>query len=286
MSHTLGVRQAQKRKTRQALLDAALRLLEEQSLSSLGLREVTRVVGVAPAAFYRHFRDMADLGVALVEEALGSLHGMIRAILAEQDGDDERIEGAVLAVAHHVRRYPAHVRFIARERHGGVRPVREAIAAQLGRFADEVAEAFAEALTADGWSREDVQMLAELYVDHMVMTATAFLEAQPAGRPGETVDGGPEDDVPEPSGAVGPATDGWTSGGPEGGAGGDGPAGSRAGREPGAGGGEPVGGEGPVAGAEPVVRVEPLSAAESRIADVARRQMWLIAIGRRHWRDG
>lgn len=60
MSHSLGVRQAQKQKTRQALLDAALGLLEEQSLSSLGLREVTRVVGVAPTAFYRHFRDMGS----------------------------------------------------------------------------------------------------------------------------------------------------------------------------------------------------------------------------------
>ncbi|MBB5939830.1 TetR family transcriptional regulator [Streptomyces zagrosensis] len=179
MSHTVGVRQAQKQKTRQALLDAGLRLLEEQSLSSLGLREVTRLVGVAPAAFYRHFRDMADLGVALVEEALGSLHGMIRAILAEQDGDEERIEGTVDAVAQHVRAYPAHVRFIARERHGGVRPVREAIAAELGRFVDEVAAAFAVQLVADGWSAEDIRMLAELYVDHMVMTAAAFLEAAP-----------------------------------------------------------------------------------------------------------
>ncbi|MEU3958894.1 TetR family transcriptional regulator [Streptomyces buecherae] len=179
MSHTVGVRQAQKQKTRQALLDAGLRLLEEQSLSSLGLREVTRLVGVAPAAFYRHFRDMADLGVALVEEALGSLHVMIRAILAEQNGDEERIEGTVDAVARHVRAYPAHVRFIARERHGGVRPVREAIAAELGRFVDEVAAAFALQLEADGWSVEDIRMLAGLYVDHMVMTAAAFLEAAP-----------------------------------------------------------------------------------------------------------
>ncbi len=66
MSHSEagGVRQAQKQRTRQALLDAALGLLEEQSLSSLGLREVTRVVGVAPTAFYRHFRDLGELGVA------------------------------------------------------------------------------------------------------------------------------------------------------------------------------------------------------------------------------
>ncbi|MBK3589941.1 TetR family transcriptional regulator, partial [Streptomyces sp. MBT57] len=59
MSHTAGIRQTQKLKTRQALLDAALLLLEHQSLSSLGLREVTRAVGVTPTAFYRHFEDTA-----------------------------------------------------------------------------------------------------------------------------------------------------------------------------------------------------------------------------------
>ncbi|MEV4504998.1 TetR family transcriptional regulator [Streptomyces klenkii] len=174
---TLGVRQAQKLKTRQALLDAALKLLEEQSLSSLGLREVTRVVGVAPAAFYRHFRDMAELGVALVEESLASLHVMIRAVLAEQQEAEEVIDRSVEAVAEYVRRHPAHVRFVARERHGGVRAVREAIAAELARFGDEVAAALAAQEAARGWSAEDVRMLAGLYVDHLVMTASAFVEA-------------------------------------------------------------------------------------------------------------
>ncbi|GAA0437746.1 TetR family transcriptional regulator [Streptomyces luteireticuli] len=180
-SNTLGARQAQKLRTRRALLDAALRLLEEQSLSSLGLREVTRVVGVAPAAFYRHFRDMGDLGVALVEESLRSLHGMFRRILAGQEDSEELIDRSVEVVAEHVRAHRAHVRFLARERHGGVRAVREAIAAELERFGDEVAEALGAQEASRGWSREDVRMLAGLYVDHLVMTASALLEAAPGG---------------------------------------------------------------------------------------------------------
>ncbi|MEV0368372.1 TetR family transcriptional regulator [Streptomyces sp. NPDC050636] len=184
MSHTLGVRQAQKRKTRQALLDAALGLLAEQSLSSLGLREVTRVVGVAPTAFYRHFRDMGELGVALVEEALGSLHAMVRAILAEQAAAEERIDRTVAVVERHVREHPAHVRFVARERHGGVRAVRQAIAGELDRFAEEVAAALKSQPASDGWSDDDVRMLAELYVDRLVATAAAVLDAED-GEPGE-----------------------------------------------------------------------------------------------------
>ncbi|WP_313896691.1 TetR family transcriptional regulator [Streptomyces sp. GC420] len=191
MSHTpgppAGIRRAQKQKTRQALLDAALSLLEHQSLSSLGLREVTRAVGVAPAAFYRHFKDTADLGVALVEETLDGLHGMIVTILAEtadtEQGDAERIDRTIDLIARHVREYPAHVRFIIRERHGGVRPVREAIGAQLRRFAEEVAAVFARDPGSRGWTPEDLLMLAGIYVDHMVMTVSGFLEADEQEEP-------------------------------------------------------------------------------------------------------
>ena len=177
MSHTLGIRQAQKQKTRQALLDAALGLLAEQSLSSLGLREVTRAVGVAPTAFYRHFRSTADLGVALVEEALGSLHPMVRATVATAGDSDERIVRAVELIAAYVAAHPAHVRFVARERHGGVQPVREAIRDQLARFAEEVKAEIAKDPEAAGWSDDDLLMLANLYVDQMLITACLFLEA-------------------------------------------------------------------------------------------------------------
>ncbi|MEU6850215.1 TetR family transcriptional regulator [Actinacidiphila alni] len=179
MSHTSGVRQARKQQTRQALLDAGLRLLEHQNLSSLGLRELTREVGVSPAAFYRHFPDMADLGVALVGEALGSLHTVIRAVLTETADADELIDRTVAITAAYVTEHRPHVRFIARERHGGVTAVRTAIAAELDRFADEVAAGLRTQPASEGWPADDLHVLAELYVDHMVMTAAAFLEAPP-----------------------------------------------------------------------------------------------------------
>ncbi|GGN13520.1 TetR family transcriptional regulator [Streptomyces fuscichromogenes] len=183
MSHTLGIRQAQKQKTRQAFLDAALALLEEQSLSSLGLREVTRAVGVAPTAFYRHFRSTADLGVALVDEALGSLHPMVRTTVATAGA--ERITRAVRLISDHVAAHPAHVRFIARERHGGVQPVREAIRDQLARFAEEVGAELAKDPEAEGWSEDDLLMLAHLYVDQMLITASLFLETLESPEPSE-----------------------------------------------------------------------------------------------------
>lgn len=179
MSHTHGVRQAQKQQTRQALLDAGLRLLEHQNLSSLGLRELTREIGVSPAAFYRHFPDMADLGVALVSESLGSLHAVIRAVMAESTDSADIIDRTVATTAAYAVEHRPHLRFIARERYGGVRAVREAIGAELRRFADEVAQGLAAQPQSAGWSEDDLRVLAELYVDHMVMIAVGFLDIAP-----------------------------------------------------------------------------------------------------------
>ncbi|MFB6812233.1 MULTISPECIES: TetR family transcriptional regulator [unclassified Streptomyces] len=177
MSETIGARQAQRHKTRRALLDAALSLLEEQNLGSLGLREVTRVAGVTPTAFYRHFRDTQELGIALVDEALQSLHAAVRSTLAASGEAAQRIDTTVDLMAELVRDYPAHIRFIVRERHGGVRRVREAVAGQLDAFAVEVAERLGADPLSAGWSEDDLLMLARLYVDHMVMTVSAYLAA-------------------------------------------------------------------------------------------------------------
>ncbi|WP_327676608.1 TetR family transcriptional regulator [Kitasatospora sp. NBC_00458] len=175
-----GARQAQKQQSRRALLDAGLGLLADQNLASLGVREVTRAAGLSPAAFYRHFPDLAALGVALVEESLASLHVLVRALLAEPGDAEELIDRTVDVIGAHVRDHRPHVRFLARERHGGVRQVREAIDAELGRFAAEVGTALALQPVSRGWREPDLRMLAELYVDHVVSTAAAFLEAQEA----------------------------------------------------------------------------------------------------------
>jgi AcrR family transcriptional regulator len=158
-------------------MDAALRLLEHQSLSSLGLREIAREVGAAPAGFYRHFRDMSDLGVALVEESFGSLREMLRDLReGGAAGPAEVIDRTVGVIAAHVREHRGHFRFVVRERYGGVAEVREAIAGELALFAEDLARDLAAQPESARWTPADLRMLADLYVDLMVMTATGFLE--------------------------------------------------------------------------------------------------------------
>jgi len=173
-----GLRQAQKERTRQALLDAALRLLEHQSLSTLGIREVTREVGVAPAAFYRHFGDIEELGVALVEQSFESLRFAFDDLGVAQADSDLLMRQAVDVLAGHVRRHAAHFRFLARERYGGLAVVRRAIHEQVRWFADRLSGELAARPGMERWDPGDVRMLAELIVNHLISAATAILEAE------------------------------------------------------------------------------------------------------------
>jgi AcrR family transcriptional regulator len=58
---------------REALIEAALGLLEERAAHELSLREVARRAGVSHAAPYRHFDDREQLLAALAEHAFAEL---------------------------------------------------------------------------------------------------------------------------------------------------------------------------------------------------------------------
>lgn len=64
--------------SRDDLIAAALSLVgPHRSLSTLSLREVAREAGIAPNSFYRQFRDMDELSVALIDIAGRSLREII-----------------------------------------------------------------------------------------------------------------------------------------------------------------------------------------------------------------
>jgi TetR/AcrR family transcriptional regulator, fatty acid biosynthesis regulator len=64
--------------SRDHIIAATLALLgPNRSLSTLSLREVARAAGIAPNSFYRQFRDMDELAVALIDLAGHSLRQII-----------------------------------------------------------------------------------------------------------------------------------------------------------------------------------------------------------------
>jgi AcrR family transcriptional regulator len=175
-------RQERKERTRQALLRAALRLLERSSFDRLSLRQVTKEVGIVPGAFYRHFTDMDELGLALVDESFGSLREMMRAARNDVPDADDAIKASVRTLVDHIHAHQAHFRFIARERAGGTPVIRRAIEDELRAFTDELSTDLRGFPFIDQWSDDDVSMLSSLVVTAVVSTVTALTDL-PRDRP-------------------------------------------------------------------------------------------------------
>jgi AcrR family transcriptional regulator len=180
--------QAERRsETRRKLLDAALEQLEAGlGFESLSLRRVTKAAGVVPAAFYRHFSDMNELGLALVEESVQTLRAMLRDAREDQAaGDpDHLIARSVAILVEHVREHRRHFAFIAHARASGNAVLRHAIRTETRLFASELATDLARFPVLRDWTTTDLQMLAGMFVDTMIATIDAILEASNWGATG------------------------------------------------------------------------------------------------------
>jgi AcrR family transcriptional regulator len=175
-THHPSTRLASKELTRQALVRAALKLLSHNSFDSLSLREVTREAGITPTAFYRHYDDMEELGLVLVEESFESLGGMLKDARTQSPFDRDAMERSLAVVVRHLHDHTSHFRFIARERYGGVRRLRRAINRELQLFADELAIDLVALPGVDGWSTEDRRMLAGVMTETMIRMVADLLE--------------------------------------------------------------------------------------------------------------
>ena len=135
----VGIRAQQKEKTRRALIDAAFnQLTAEKSFSNLSLREVSREAGIAPTSFYRHFRDMNELGLTMVDEAGLTLRQLMRQAR-------KRIANGVIVISvetffEFINNSPNVFRLLLRESSGTSHSFRTAAAREIKHFIDELAE--------------------------------------------------------------------------------------------------------------------------------------------------
>jgi len=159
------------------LIAAALNLLEERSFSALSLREVTREAGVVPAAFYRHFDSMDALGLVLIDESFRSLRDMLRGARAGDLDLNRVMESSVEILTASVTQQREHWRFIGRERSSGVPSLRYAIRTEIRLITSELATDLARFPGLNAWSTEDLNILASLFVNSMIIIAEALEDA-------------------------------------------------------------------------------------------------------------
>jgi AcrR family transcriptional regulator len=134
-------RAEQKQQTRNNIMAAALKkMTEDKGFSSLGLREVTKEAGIAPASFYRHFKNMEELGLALVSEAETALQAILQDAKAQEEQGEDIVESSVAICMQHFHDNGSLFRVLAREATGNSPLIRRAIQRCLMTLNHQLAE--------------------------------------------------------------------------------------------------------------------------------------------------
>ncbi len=166
--------------TRASLLQAALDLMGEgRSFTSLGIREIAREAGMVPNAFYRHFRNTDELGLALVEEVGISLRRLLREARQGSVAPAERVRASVDVYCDYVKQSRLLFLFISSERGGGSRILRLAIRNEVRHFTNEMAQDFRGIGAYPEMPTATLQMVCGLIVNTMLAAAPEMLDLPP-----------------------------------------------------------------------------------------------------------
>ena len=145
-----GIRAQQKEKTRRQLIDAALgQLSSDKSFSSLSLREVAKEAGLAPTSFYRHFTDMDELGLTLVDEAGLTLRQLMRQARQRIEKGGSVIQISVVTFMEFIENNGNIFRLLLRERSGTSPAFRAAVNREIRYFTMELCDYLQQANQLD-----------------------------------------------------------------------------------------------------------------------------------------
>ncbi|HLA33685.1 MAG TPA: HTH-type transcriptional repressor FabR [Rhodocyclaceae bacterium] len=125
--------------SREDIVAAALKLVgPHRSVSTLSLREVAREAGIAPNSFYRHFRDMDELAVALIDLAGQSLRRLIGEARRRANHDRSVVRSSVEAFMEQLRADDGLLHLLLREGTVGSDAFKRAVDRQLNFFEEEL----------------------------------------------------------------------------------------------------------------------------------------------------
>jgi len=176
----VSVRAEQKQKTRRALMDAALsQLSAEKGFASLSLREVAREAGIAPTSFYRHFNELDELGLALVDEAGVTLRQLMRQARKRIEKGGSAVSTSIETFMEYLSSNPNHFRLLLRERTGMSKAFRTAIKAELDHFSVELAEDLKRAGDLKERPLDDPQIVADAMVAIIFNQGSEALDSSP-----------------------------------------------------------------------------------------------------------
>jgi len=166
--------------SREDIIAAALKLVgPNRSVSTLSLREVAREAGIAPNSFYRQFRDMDELAVALIERAGQSLRHIIGESRQRATTERSVVRGSVEAFMEHLRSDDKLLHILLREGSVGSDAFKQAVDRQLSYFEDELRRDLIRLAQANGTGLYEPALTAKA-ITRLVFTMGATAMDLPA----------------------------------------------------------------------------------------------------------
>ncbi|HUR39581.1 MAG TPA: HTH-type transcriptional repressor FabR [Verrucomicrobiae bacterium] len=174
--------------SREDLLAAALRLIgPHRSVSTLSLREVAREAGIAPNSFYRQFRDIDELVVALIDLAGQSLRKIIGAARHRVEGGHSVARVSVEAFMEQLRADDRLLHVLLCEGSVGSDAFKKAVDRELQHFEDELRIDLVRLAARDGGKFADPALVARA-ITRLVFAMGGIALDQPREKDPELID--------------------------------------------------------------------------------------------------
>jgi AcrR family transcriptional regulator len=174
----------QKQQTRKALMEAARNLMDSgRGFGSLSLREVTRLAGIVPTGFYRHFQDMDELGMALVAEVGETFRATLSEVRRNEFEMGGMIEASTRIFIDAVAANRGQFLFLAREQYGGSQAVRQALGELRKRITEDLSRDLQLMNRMPGLDKLALEVLADLVVKAVFATLPELIDPPASNQP-------------------------------------------------------------------------------------------------------
>ncbi|TCM69963.1 TetR family transcriptional regulator [Acinetobacter calcoaceticus] len=125
--------------TKDELFQAALNLIGPQkSIASLSLREVAREAGIAPNSFYRHFKDIDELAIELIDRSGIVLRRILQQARIQAIKQNSIIRSSVEVFIEQLDADEGNLSLLLREGYTGSISYKQAVDRQLNYFEQEL----------------------------------------------------------------------------------------------------------------------------------------------------
>jgi AcrR family transcriptional regulator len=174
--------------SREDLIAAAVKLVgPKRSVSTLSLREVAREAGIAPNSFYRHFRDMDELAVALIDQAGRSLRKIIGEARRRATPDRSVVRTSVETFMEQLSADEKLLHILLREGTVGSDAFKQAVERELSFFEEELCADLVRLAQANNTGIYEPAMVAKA-ITRLIFTLGGTAMDLPRERHGEVIE--------------------------------------------------------------------------------------------------